>query len=143
MKKNLKKYYFVFFCLILAITTIGTTYAYLTATTQSAENAVNTGSTSYSISMEILPIPEYAGFSFIPMNDADILKALRNQCKDKYGRGACSAYDIRVFGYPKELGYISGYMDMYTNNMQNLSYIVLEEVEEYDEEKCVVVHEKN
>ena len=39
------------------------------------------------------------------MNDGDAIKALRNQCKDKYGRGACSAYTIRVFGYSDQCKY--------------------------------------
>ena len=29
----------------------------------------------------------------------DDVKALRNGCRDKYGRGACSAYKMNVFGY--------------------------------------------
>lgn len=141
--KNIKLKYAIFACFVFAIMTFGSTYAYLTATTTSSENAVMTGSTIYSISMEITPVPEYTGFSFIPMNDEDALKALKNKCKDKYDRGACSAYQIRVYDYSKDLGYISGYIEFLTDNMENLSYMVLEEREEDNQENCATIASKN
>lgn len=143
MKLKLTALYAVFGCVILAIVTMGATYAYFAGTTNSTNNAVKSSSTIYSISMEIEALEEYTGFSFIPMNDTDVMKALKNKCKDKYNRGACSAYNIRVFGYDPNLNFISGYMDITTNNMQNLSYIVLEESNTFDEETCVNINEKN
>ena len=80
MKKEFKLLYGVFAIMILSITTIGATYAYWTASTSSLNNAVNTSSTIYSISMDITPL--YHDFSIIPMDDMDALKALKNQCKD-------------------------------------------------------------
>ena len=142
MKKKFSILYAVFACLILATTTIGTTYAYWVATTQSGSNNIKTASKTYSISMEITPLPQYTGFSFIPMNDEDVLKALKHECKDKYDRGACSAYKIRVYGYATDLKYITGTMDITTNNMENLSYMILEETETYDEDNCVEIDTK-
>ncbi len=139
--KKVKFMYAIFATFVLAIVTMGSTYAYLTTTTNSIENSVTTGSTSYSISMNITPI--YSGFSFIPMNDTDVMKALRNKCKDKYDRGACTAYNINVFGYSEELSHISGKMDIETTNMENISYMVLEESEEIDENECIEIEEKN
>ena len=66
---------------VLAISVIGSTYAYITATTSSAKDSVQTKSTIYKISMSIHPI--YNDFSLIPMNDQDALKAVKNNCKDK------------------------------------------------------------
>ena len=141
MKKKVSILYAVFTCFVLAITTMGATYAFWTATTQSGSEDVKTASTIYSISMDI--IPKYADFSFIPMDDEDALKGLKNKCKDKFDRGACSAYIIRVYDYNPDLKFISGKMDITTDNMENLSYMVLEESEDNDEEKCLSIDETN
>lgn len=124
---------------VLAIT--GATYAYWTATTMSTENAVKTQSTIYSISMDITPL--YQVFSLIPMNDEFALKGLKNECKDKYDRGACQAYKIRVYDYNENLNFISGYMDITTVGMENLSYMMYRISDEYNEDSCVTIGEKH
>ena len=141
MRKNFKFVYTFVLIVVVAITTIGATYAYWTARTSSVSNSVQAGSTIYSISMNIDPL--YHGFSIIPMDDADSLKALKNGCKDKYNRGACSAYTLNIYGYRNDLQYISGYMDVFTNNMQNLSYMLFRISDNFEEDKCVVIDNKN
>ncbi len=141
MKKNFRLLYLGLMVIVLFISASSTTYAYLTASTSSASNSVKTKSTIYKISMNILPI--YSDFSFIPMNDSDALKALRNKCVDKYNRGACSAYKIFVYDYDENLASISGVMDITTDNMKNLSYMVLEESSENNPDTCVQIGEKN
>lgn len=141
MKKAYKIIYLIIMIVFLSITTISATYAYWTASTESADSAVNTNSTTYSISMNINPL--YHGFSIIPMNDTDALKALKNKCKDKYDRGACTAYNIYIYDYAANLDYISGYMDVTTNNMQNISYMMLRTSNTYDENNCVILEESN
>lgn len=136
-----QKVYLVILIVVLFVVSASTTYAYWAAKASSTEEALKTESTIYSINMEILPL--YNDFSFIPMNDVDAVKALGNGCKDKYGRGACAAYKMRVFGYSQNLAYISGYMDVTTNNMVNLSYMVYRESETYEEGKCVNIENKN
>lgn len=135
----------IIYLIIIILTTIvaitGATFAYWTASTNSAQNAVKTHSTIYSISMDITPI--YQGFSLIPMNDEYALKGLKNQCKDKYDRGACLAYNIRVYGYNEDLKFISGMMDINTIGMQNISYMMYRISDEYIEDSCVTVNEKN
>ncbi len=143
MNKKLKIWYAIFACFVFIVMTIGSTYAYWAVSVSSDSNAVNTSSAIYGISMVISPVPEYTGFSFIPMNDEDALKAIKNKCKDKYDRGACSAYTIRVFGYDENLDAISGYIDFDTTNISNLSYMVLEEKDTYVEDSCVVINDKN
>lgn len=140
MKSNSKFFYTFITVMVLAVSTIGATYAYWAASAASADNSVLAKSTIYSISMDIMPL--YHDFSVIPMDDDDTLKALKNKCKDKYDRGACSAYTIDVYDYNDELGYISGVMDIRTNNMQNLSYMMYRISDVYDEEKCSMVEDE-
>lgn len=141
MKKNFRVLYLGLMVIVLLISVSSTTYAYLTASTSSASGSVKTKSTIYKISMNILPV--YSDFSFIPMNDTDAIKALKNKCIDKYNRGACSAYKIFVYDYDESLSSISGVMDITTNNMKNLSYMVLEESSENNLDTCVQIGEKN
>lgn len=141
MKRKFLVLYVVFTVVVLSVTTIGATYAYWTATTQSQSSAVNAGSTIYSISMDIFPV--YNDFSFIPMNDSDALKAIKNKCRDKYDRGACTAYRIHVYGYNEKLDFVSGFMNVATNNMVNLSYMMLREEEIYDESRCAQIEDKS
>ena len=137
MKRDFKVFYTFLAVCILAFSTMGATYAYWAATASSANNALQTASTIYSISMNITPL--YHDFSIIPMDDQDALKGLKSECKDKHGRGACSAYEIYVYGYNKDLDYISGILDITTNNMQNLSYMMLRLSDVYDEDNCVSI----
>ncbi len=137
MKNKFKILYGMIAVATLVVMTIGTTYAYWTATSHSLENSLQTESTIYSISMNIEPL--YHDFSVIPMNDEDVFKAMKNECRDKYNRGACSAYKIRVYDYNEDLAYISGIMDITTNNMENLSYMMLRESSTYDEKQCLEV----
>ena len=139
--KKFELFYLFVAVMVLAVSTIGATYAYWTASTSSTNNAVQTKSTIYSISMEITPL--YHGFSIIPMNDSDALKALKKECKDKYGRGACSAYTIYVYDYSADLNYVSGVMDVTSHNMQNLSYMMFRLSDVYDEEKCLMIGEES
>lgn len=141
LKEKFKHIYTIVLIATLIICTIGSTYAYWAATATSESEAVKTSSSIYSISMKIIPL--YTDFSFIPMNDNDILKGLSNKCRDKYDRGACNAYKIHVYGYNQDLNFISGKMDVNVNNIENLSYTMLEEKteSEYDETKCVKITE--
>lgn len=140
MKGKFKYGYCLLLFVVLAISTIGSTYAYFTATTGSANEEISASSTTYSISMDILPL--YSGFSFIPMDDNDALKALENKCRDKFDRGACSAYNIRVFAYNSSLNYVSGSMDVNLDNIENLSYMMLEESDEYVDGSCSHIEDK-
>lgn len=142
VKEYSKRIYLIVLIASIIICTIGSTYAYWAATAASANEVLNTSSSIYSISMDVLPL--YSDFTFIPMNNTDILKGLSNKCRDKYDRGACTAYKIHIYGYNQDLGFISGKMDATVNNIENLSYAMLEEKteEEYNEEKCVRIEEE-
>ena len=139
MRKEYKILYGVMMSMVLAIMTIGATYAYWVASASSMNNAVYTKSTIYTISMNITPLYNHNEFSIIPLNDSDALKALKNECKDKYDRGACTAYTIRVYDYNEDLDFISGLMNVTTENMSNLSYMMLRLSDTYDESRCVLI----
>lgn len=142
IKHSVPKFIYLIIVILTTVVAItGATYAYWTATTKSTENAVKTHSTIYSISMDITPL--YNNFSLIPMDDELALKGIKNQCRDKYGRGACLAYKIRVYDYNETLNYISGYMDITTTGMENISYMMYRINEEYNEDNCVTINEKH
>lgn len=121
MKNKIRVYYLIFAIGLLSLTTIGATYAYWISSASSG-NVISTNSTSYSISMSIRPL--YHGFSLIPMNSDDTVKAIASKCKDKYDRGACSAYVISVSDYNEGLKFISGTISANTN-IENLSYVIM------------------
>ena len=135
-----KNLYLIFVIFIIVISTIGSTYAYLTSTARSGEDAT-TASTGYNISMRITPI--YNGFSMIPMDDSDVMKALKNSCKDKYNRGVCHAYNINVYDYDLGVSAISGSMIVNLDNINNLSYMMFEESDNYNEDNCINIDNKN
>lgn len=142
IKHSVPKFVYLIIVIVTTVFAItGATYAYWTATARSTENAVRTHSTIYSISMDITPL--YNNFSLIPMNDELALKGLKNKCKDKYDRGACLAYKIRVYDYNETLNFISGYMDITANGMENLSYMMYRINDEFNEENCVNIQNKN
>ena len=135
-----KGIYAVFLVLIITICTIGSTYAYLTATVI-GDNDVSTSSSSYSVSMRITSI--YADFSMIPMDDGDVLKAVSNGCRDKYNRGACSLYNVNIYGYDTNLDAISGSLNVNVYNISNLSFMALEESNSFYVGSCVTIDSKN
>ena len=144
MKKlrELKYTYVVVIIFMLVVCVIGSTYAYLTSTANSS-NDVGTGSTGYNVSMRITPI--YSDFALIPMDDNDALKAIGNECKDKYNHGACNLYNINVYGYDSSISAISGKINTSLDGITNLSYMVLEEVDYNidNEDDCVSIDSSN
>ena len=140
MKKH-RIIYLIIIIIVLVSSIIGSTFAYLTSKTESASNSISTSSSTYSLSMDILPI--YNAFRIIPMDDNDVIKALKNNCKDKYNRGACSAYQINVNNNDINLKSITGKMDVTLSNITNISYMFFEEKEEItNENECVTINEK-
>ena len=134
MKNRVKIYYLLFVIGIFSLTTVGATYAYWANNTM-GNDVISATSNKYSISMNINPI--YNDFSFIPMNNSDVLKAVENKCRDKYERGACSLYYIDVYGYNEELESVFGIIKFFTN-IQNLNYVILKP--KIDDGECVSIN---
>ena len=133
MKNRVKVCYILFIIGIFSLTTVGATYAYW-ANNARGNDVMSATSNKYSISMNINPI--YNDFSFIPMNNSDVLKAISNECRDKYDRGACSLYYIDIYGYNDEIGTISGTIKFFTD-IKNLNYAILKT--KIDDGECVSI----
>ena len=137
---SFKRFYVVLIIFILIICVIGSTYAYLTSTA-SGTNDVGTSSSNFNVGLRITPV--YSDFSMIPMDDSDVLKAINNSCKDKYNRGSCHVYNINVYGYDSGVSAISGNVNVTVNNIRNLSYMVFEEADNFNNSNCVSIDSKN
>ncbi len=136
MKRQSK--YLLILIIVLICCVIGSTFAYFAAIAKSSDNSIQTSSQSYGLSMDILPL--YSGFKLIPMNDTDALTALKNECKDDYDRGACSAYKINLSDYDNELNPLTGSMNINLQNIINLSYMFLEEKNEViNDNTCLTI----
>ena len=140
--KGIKYIYTIIIIFMMIVCVIGSTYAYLSSSAIS-NNDIVTSSSNYNVSLRITPI--YSDFSLIPMDDDDAMKALKNQCKDKYNRGACNLYSINVYGYAPSITAISGKINTNLSNIVNLSYMVLEEVnyDINDNDNCITISTKN
>ena len=135
-----KKIYLIILIVVLFLSTFSGTYAYLSNTLQSHDNSVETMSSNYSLSLNITP--KYTGFKTIPMDDENVIKAINKDCKDKYNRGACSAYLINLDGYDANQGLLTGTINVTLNNITNLSFMLFEQKEENNNEnECVTIDE--
>ena len=141
MKENRKSFYILIAIFILFLTTMGSTYAYWVATAKSTENSINTASKKLNLTMNIDPL--YTNNHIIPMDDIDAIKGLENNCKDSKNRGSCYAYTINLSEYEENQKLLTGTMDVTTNNISNLSYMLLEQTPNSDEKTCIVINEEN
>ena len=118
-----------FFLLILYIFSIlfmlfGITFSYFNAKARSENNALDAKSGKLTFSLELSQ--KYVGHKLIPTADSDIMKAYHNKCVDDYGDGACVAYDIEIINNSAKQD-IVGTIDFDIDNIENLSYLVLDE----------------
>lgn len=116
------------FMLIISILTFlvilaGSTFAYFLVSTSSAEGEVATEAAVINIKLDILPL--YTGETLIPTNDADINTAYQNQCIDRYNRGACSAYAIKVRNDGQDTEFV-GTINFELEDITNFKYLVLD-----------------
>ena len=99
MNENVKKEKNIFSLVIsimtLAVMSLGTSFAFFSSVVRSEEQA-KVGSINFKLSAKIEPL--YNTKKIIPTNDEDIMKAFNNECIDKYGWGACYAYNIKIVG---------------------------------------------
>lgn len=103
---------------------IGASFAYYSYTARGTEDAIGVKSFDFGLHLDVVPL--YAGFTIIPTNDADIMKAFNNKCLDSYGIGACLAFEITVTNTadPQD---VMGVMEMQIEGLTNLNYVVLDE----------------
>lgn len=110
--------------LSIIILLIGATFSYFTMIERSKNNELDVEAAKISIGLGVSPI--YTGHKLIPTNDEDIMKAYNQKCVDDLNNGACLAYGLEVFNYYKAFP-ITGKIDFKVKDIENLSYMILDE----------------
>ncbi len=121
MKPN--KFMLIISILTMLVILIGSTFAYFAISTSSTEGAVATEAAVINIKLDVLPL--YTGKPLIPTNDSDIDIAYQNQCVDRYDRGACSAYTIKVRNDGQDTEFV-GTINFTLEDITNFKYLVLD-----------------
>lgn len=111
-----------FFSILILL--IGTTFSYFSLSNQSELNALAATANEVRINLAVSDL--YTGHALIPLKDELVSKAYDRKCVDDLGRGACLAYTLELFNYSKEHE-VQGIIDFAINDIENLSYMVLDE----------------
>lgn len=119
-----KKTEVIIYVLTFIFMTIGTTFAYFSASAQSDTDAINSNAAKLNVKLSVLPL--YTDNVIIPMNNSDIITAYNQECVDNLGNGACYAYTINVENGGAESDY-TGKIKFNLNNITNLNYLLLDE----------------
>lgn len=122
MREN--KFMIVISILLLFIMLIGATFSFFAVSASSQNNAVNMAASSFQASVKITAI--YNDISLIPMDDQDVMTGYNNQCVDRFGYGACYAYNIHVENTGDKYSYV-GSINFDVTDIENLKYLVLDE----------------
>lgn len=131
------KFLFVTSVLSILILAIGGTFSFFSVSNKSKYDAIKVSADKIELALSVSPI--YTEHKLIPTNDKDVLDmtAYKNECIDDKGYGACLAYEIEVSNFYKEQDLI-GTIDFEVEDIENLSYIILDENEKvYLEKKSV------
>lgn len=132
--KKAKVFYTIIIILTFIVLSIGSTYAYFTATIATEDDFMETGSAQYSLKLSVMPKypdPELGPYTLIPMKNelSELGYVGYNEvpCIDKNNAVVCYAYEIIVSEYSQELEYLSGSINIKTSNIANLSYRLYDE----------------
>ena len=121
---KINKFLLVTTILTTLILVIGGTFSYFTVASASRMNAIDVSAGKIRLGLKVTQ--ENTGFTIIPLNDKDIKTAYQQKCKDDYGYGACLSYGLEVVNYEAETE-VEGIINFEVNNLENLSYMVLDE----------------
>ncbi len=126
-----KMIYTILICINIVILSIGSTYAYISASVSSKKDDIQTSSGNFSINLDITPIAPLNNNTMIPMKDDLSEKAYygynNNSCIDKNGATVCYLYEIRVYDYNKNQEFVSASLNIETSNITNLSFRIFDE----------------
>lgn len=136
MKKS-KIIYTILICINIVILTIGSTYAYFATTATTDKNSINTSSTNLSLNLEVTPVypnPNDGVKTLIPMKDSLSEIAYtggdnKTPCIDKNNAAVCYIYEIKIYDYNSNLDYVTGMINLETENIANLSYRLFDKKE--------------
>ena len=103
---------------------IGITFSYFTTKTRSNKDALSIKSGHLFLTLDVES--KYSGHKLIPLADSNVIEAYNNKCFDDYGNGVCVAYDIIITNDTVKQD-VMGNIDFNVENINNLSYLVLDE----------------
>lgn len=121
MKKN--KMLMIMSILLLIVILLGTTFSYFAAFVK-GDRDIETFAANFGANVVISAL--YDENKLIPMDDSDVMTGYNNQCIDRYGYGACYAYNIHVENTGDKFSYV-GSINFDVTDIENLKYLVLDE----------------
>ena len=113
---KVNKFLLITTILSVSILLIGATFSYFTVSNKSKLNAVSVSAMT-------------SGIKLIPTRDEDIMTAYKHNCIDDNGYGACNVFSFSLSNFSKAQDVI-GKIDFTVNNIEHLSYMVLDDNDE-------------
>lgn len=120
---------FLLFTTILSvgILLVGATFSYFTVNNKSKLNAVSVSAGRVQLGLGVSDMT--SGIKLIPTRDEDIMTAYKHNCIDDNGYGACNVFSFSLSNFSKAQDVI-GKIDFTVNNIEHLSYMVLDDNDE-------------
>ena len=123
---KVNKFLLITTILSVSILLIGATFSYFTVNNKSKLNAVSVSAGRVQLGLGVSDMT--AGIKLIPTRD-DIMTAYKHNCIDDNGYGACNVFSFSLSNFSKAQDVI-GKIDFTVNNIEHLSYMVLDDNDE-------------
>jgi len=134
MKNIARTFYTVTIVLTLIVLSLGSTFAYFAANASSGDKSVVTSAAKFSLNLSVFPKypnPETGPYTIIPMKDELSEKGYigynETPCIDKNNAAVCYVYEIKVYDFSEGIEFVSGSVNVKTENISSLSYRVFDE----------------
>lgn len=124
---KVNKFLLITTILSVSILLIGATFSYFTVNNKSKLNAVSVSAGRVQLGLGVSDMT--AGIKLIPTRDEDIMTAYKHNCIDDNGYGACNVFSFSLSNFSKAQDVI-GKIDFTVNNIEHLSYMVLDDNDE-------------
>ena len=124
---KVNKFLLITTILSVSILLIGATFSYFTVSNKSKLNAVSVSAGRVQLGLGVSDMT--AGIKLIPTRDEDIMTAYKHNCIDDNGYGACNVFSFSLSNFSKAQDVI-GKIDFTVNNIEHLSYMVLDDNDE-------------
>lgn len=123
-ENNINKFLLITSIVSTTILLIGATFSYFTISAKSKMNALSVEAGRIKLGLGVAQ--KFTDKKIIPTNDSDIMLAYNQECVDDFGFDACLAYDLEVSNFTDSQEVI-GKINFSVENIENLSYMVLDE----------------
>ncbi len=125
MKENkINRFLLITSILSTLILIIGSTFSYFSISARSEADALAVEAGKIKLGLGVSQ--RFTPKKLIPTNDDDIMIAYNSKCTDIYNFGACLAFDLEVSNFADAQS-IVGSINFTVENIENLSYMVLDE----------------